>query len=222
MLVSIRSVCKRYRLDEIEVSALEDVNLDIPSRAFTVIAGPSGSGKTTLLNLIGCIDVPDSGSILFDNKDVLKIPERELTRLRMESIGYIFQSFNLIPVLSARENVEYPLVIERVPAAERTHRVRESLEEVGLTEHADKRPNQLSGGQRQRVAIARAMVKRPKLILADEPTANLDSATGRRIIQLMRRLQESHGVTFIFSSHDMNVIAEADEHITLKDGRVAA
>ncbi|MGP1676161.1 MAG: ABC transporter ATP-binding protein [Burkholderiales bacterium] len=220
VIAQLREVTKRYRLGEIFVNAIDGVDIDIYRERFTVLSGPSGSGKTTLLNLIGCIDQPDSGSVVIEDQNIAHFNDTELTDLRRKHIGFIFQNFNLIPVLSAFENVEYQLVITGVSATERKQRVRTLLEEVGLADHAGKRPNQLSGGQRQRVAIARALIKNPTIVLADEPTANLDSATGRSVIDLMRRMQISRRVSFVFSSHDPQILAEADDAIMIRDGRV--
>jgi len=218
--VSLRNVAKIYRLDSVEVPALSDVSLDIREGSFTVIAGPSGSGKTTLLNLIGCIDRPDHGEIVVAGQPVQVMPDDALSDFRARHIGFVFQHFNLLPVLTAAENVEYPLVLAKVPVAERGKRVDELIDAVGLSDRRQSRPGQLSGGQRQRVAIARALATRPALVLADEPTANLDSQTGAEIIALMRRMQREHGVCFVLSSHDPQVHAEADDVIAIRDGRV--
>jgi putative ABC transport system ATP-binding protein len=185
-----------------------------------MVVGPSGSGKTTLLNLLGCIDQATFGTLEVCGHRIGGMSDKELTRFRAERIGFIFQSFNLNPVLSAYENVEYPLLLQRVPAAARRVRTLEMLDEVGLTDHRDHRPGQLSGGQKQRVAIARALVKRPELVLADEPTANLDSETGEAIIALMRRAQDQHGGTFVFSTHDPQLIDHAELKVRLKDGLI--
>lgn len=218
--VSLRNVEKIYRLDSITVTALSQVSLDIRPGSFTVISGPSGSGKTTLLNLIGCIDRPDRGEILVAGQPVHSLGDDELSDFRARHIGFIFQNFNLLPVLTAFENVEYPLVLAKVPADQRQQRVSELLEAVGLAERRNNLPGQLSGGQRQRVAIARALATAPRLVLADEPTANLDSHTGAAIIALMRKLQREHQVSFVFSSHDPQVKAEADDVITIRDGAI--
>ena len=218
--VSLRQVGKTYRLGSVDVPALSDITLDIRQGAFTVLAGPSGSGKTTLLNLIGCIDTPDQGEITVAGHQVQSMPDDALSDFRARHIGFIFQNFNLIPVLSARENVEYPLVLAGVAASERHRRVQALLDAVGLSDRQHNLPAQLSGGQRQRVAIARALATAPRLVLADEPTANLDSHTGADIITLMRRLQREQDVSFVFSSHDPQVHAEADEIIFIRDGRI--
>lgn len=218
--VSIRNVGKTYRLDAVEVPALSDISLDIHQGCFTVLSGPSGSGKTTLLNLIGCIDQADQGEIVITGEAVQRLNDDALSDFRARHIGFIFQNFNLLPVLTAFENVEYPLVLAGVAPAERRRRADELLAAVGLADRRNNRPGQLSGGQRQRVAIARALVAAPRLVLADEPTANLDSHTGADIIALMRQLQRERDVTFVFSSHDPQVHAEADEVIFIRDGRI--
>ena len=220
--VILKNVGKMYRLGSVEVPALSEITLDIHPQRFTVISGPSGSGKTTLLNLIGCIDRPDSGEILIDGHAVQHMSDDALSDFRARNLGFIFQNFNLLPVLTAYENVEYPLLLARVPAARRRERVHTLLEAVGLADRAQNRPGQLSGGQRQRVAIARALAPAPKLVLADEPTANLDSQTGAAIISLMRQMQRDHQVSFVFSSHDPQVLAEADDAVMIRDGRIVA
>jgi putative ABC transport system ATP-binding protein len=220
--VVLQAVGKQYRLDSVTVPALTDINLEIFPDRFTVISGPSGSGKTTLLNLIGCIDRPDHGTVEVAGQKVHLLSDDALSDFRARHIGFIFQNFNLLPVLTAYENVEYPLVLAKVPSSERRARVNQLLEAVGLSDRARNRPGQLSGGQRQRVAIARALAGRPALILADEPTANLDSHTGSAIIDLMRRLQREQHVSFVFSSHDPKVLDEADDAVRIQDGRIAA
>jgi putative ABC transport system ATP-binding protein len=221
MLVRVDNVSKQYSLGEQQVSALTRINLNIEEGVFMAIAGPSGSGKSTLLNLIGCIDMPTSGRIWIGDREVSGRTPDELARLRGRSIGFIFQTFNLLPVLSAEENVEYPLLqFREISAADRQRRVAHYLRMVGLGEFAHHRPNQLSGGQRQRVAIARALVVHPKIILADEPTANLDHRTGSRILRLMRRINRKTGATFVFSTHDKRVIDMADRRVDLEDGEI--
>jgi putative ABC transport system ATP-binding protein len=220
--VILNQVGKTYRLDSVRVPALQDITLEIRPNRFTVISGPSGSGKTTLLNLIGCIDRPDSGEIIVADQPVQKMSDDALSDFRARRIGFIFQNFNLLPVLTAYENVEYPLLLAKVPAATRKQRVQALLDAVGLADKARHRPGQLSGGQRQRVAIARALAPAPKLVLADEPTANLDSQTGAAIIALMRKMQREHNVSFVFSSHDPQVLAEADDAVMIRDGRIAS
>ena len=215
-------VKKTYRLDKVEVPALNDINLRIRPNRFTVMSGMSGSGKTTLLNLIGCIDQPDEGEIMVAGQSVARMSDDARADFRLRHIGFIFQSFNLLPVLTAYENVEYPLLLTRTAATARRKRVQELLEAVGLTQHALHWPGQLSGGQRQRVAIARALATAPQLVLADEPTANLDSHTGAGIIALMRTIQREYAATFVFSSHDPKVLLEADDAVLLKDGRIVS
>jgi len=220
--VVLKQVSKTYRLDAIGVPALTDINLEIRSGRFTVISGASGSGKTTLLNLIGCIDKPDGGEIVVAGQPVQSLTDDALSDFRARHIGFIFQNFNLLPVLTAYENVEYPLLLTRTPAAERKERVENLLAAVGLANKAGNRPGELSGGERQRVAIARALAPAPRLVLADEPTANLDSHTGQTILALMRQMQREHRVSFVISSHDPQVQAEADDAVKIRDGRVVA
>ena len=220
-VVTVEHVYKDYRLGEQTVRALRDVTLAIQAGVFLAIAGPSGSGKTTLLNLIGCIDEPSRGRILINDEDVSGKTSDELAELRARSIGFIFQTFNLLPVLSAAENVEYPLLNRKdVARTERRRRIDTFLDLVGLGKFADHRPNQLSGGQRQRVAIARALAINPVIVLADEPTANLDHATGSDILQLMRKINGELGTTFIFSTHDQRVMSMADELVYIEDGEL--
>lgn len=218
--VILKNVGKNYRLDAITVPALSGINVEIRPNRFTVISGPSGSGKTTLLNLIGCIDRPDSGEILIAGKPVQSMSDDALSDFRARHLGFIFQNFNLLPVLTAYENVEYPLLLAKVPADERKKRVLSLLNAVDLADRANNRPGQLSGGQRQRVAIARALATHPTIVLADEPTANLDSQTGAAIIALMRKMQKEQNVSFIFSSHDPKILAEADDAVIIQDGRI--
>lgn len=220
--VVCRQVGKTYHLDAVDVPALVDINLEIRPNCFTVISGPSGSGKTTLLNLIGCIDRADQGEIIVAGQSIQKMSDDALSDFRARHLGFIFQNFNLLPVLTAYENIEYPLLLTGVSAAERKQRVLTLLEAVGLADRAQNRPGQLSGGQRQRVAIARALAPSPKLVLADEPTANLDSHTGAAIIALMRKMQREHDVAFVFSSHDPQVQAEADDAVFIRDGRITS
>jgi putative ABC transport system ATP-binding protein len=218
--ITLTHVNKTYRLDKIDVTALADINLCVRPHCFTVLSGASGSGKTTLLNLIGCIDRPDDGEISVAGQSIGALSDDALSDFRLRHIGFIFQNFNLLPVLTAYENVEYPLLLTRMPAPQRRDRVRELLDAVGLTQHSRHWPGQLSGGQRQRVAIARALATAPQLVLADEPTANLDSHTGAAIIALMRSMQREYRASFVFSSHDPKVLAEADDAVLLKDGRI--
>ena len=222
-VVRIEHVYKDYLLGEQKVQALKDITLSIEPGVFLAIAGPSGSGKTTLLNLIGCIDTPSSGKIYINDQDVSGRTPDQLADLRSRTIGFIFQTFNLLPVLSAAENVEYPLLQRAdVSHAERQKRVAYFLDIVGLSKYVHHRPNQLSGGQRQRVAIARALAIRPAIVLADEPTANLDHKTGEEILNLMKQINRSLKTTFIFSTHDKRVIAKADRLVRIEDGEVFA
>lgn len=222
-VVRIEHVHKDYQLGEQTVQALHDITWSIDAGVFLAISGPSGSGKTTLLNLIGCIDRPTRGKIFINEEDVSEKSANELADLRARSIGFIFQTFNLLPVLTAAENVEYPLLRRLdVSAEERKRRVTDYLEIVGLGKFADHRPNQLSGGQRQRVAIARALAIKPSIVLADEPTANLDKATGREILTLMKKINRNLKTTFIFSTHDQKVIDRADRLVQMEDGYITA
>ena len=222
-IVELTQVVKDYPLGKLVVKALRGVDLRIERGEFTAIAGPSGSGKTTLLNLVGCVDVPTKGSVVVDGQSTASLNDRQLTDLRLHRIGFIFQSFNLIAVLDVHQNVEFPLLLlGGMTAAERTKRVQEMVEKVGLSGQMKQRPNELSGGQRQRVAIARALVTRPALVLADEPTANLDSATGNAIIELMRDLNVKDRTTFLFSTHDPKVMHHAGRVVRIADGLVQA
>ena len=220
--VVLKNVTRTYRLDAVDVPALVQIDLVILPDRFTVISGPSGSGKTTLLNLIGCIDRPDHGTIMVGGRAVQTLSDDVLSDFRAQHLGFVFQNFNLLPVLTAFENVEYPLLLAGMPRLKRRKRVEKLLAAVGLADFAPHRPGQLSGGQRQRVAIARALVRRPQLVLADEPTANLDSKTGAEIIDLMRHMQQQHHVSFVFSSHDPKVLDEADDAVHIQDGRIVS
>ena len=220
-IVEIRNVEKDYPLGNLVVKALRGVDLTIRRGEFTTIAGPSGSGKTTLLNLIGCIDVATEGEVIVDGQATRAMSESARTQLRLTKLGFIFQSFNLIAVLDLYQNVEFPLLLQgTLTAKERDDRVREIVDRVGLTPQLRQRPNELSGGQRQRVAIARALVTQPKIIMADEPTANLDSGTGAAIIDLMKELNRVEQTTFIFSTHDPEVMAQARRVVRMVDGRI--
>lgn len=221
-MVKTTEIGKVYYLGKTTVKALENIDLEIRSGEFIAIAGPSGSGKTTLLNLIGCLDKPTNGKIEIGGRDVSNLNADHLADIRNKKIGFIFQTFNLIPVLTAYENVEFPLILGRnMSSKERKQKIMEVLEEVGLQKQAGHRPEELSGGQRQRVAIARALVKDPDIILADEPTANLDSTTGDNIVKLMLRLNREKGRTFIFSTHDQMILQYAGRVVKLHDGRMA-
>ena len=219
-LAELHNVTKVYQQGTIQVEALRDIDLVLKRQQFIFIVGPSGSGKTTLLNLLGCIDAPTSGMFTLLGKEIASLSDNQLADFRNRHIGYIFQNFNLMTVLSAYENVEYPLILQNVSEKERRERVTEILADVGLTERQHHRPAQLSGGEQQRVAIARALAKRPDLIIADEPTANLDSRTGSNIIELMLNMQARYKTSFIFSTHDMEVMHHANEIIAIKDGQV--
>ena len=219
-VVRLQQVSKTYRIGAVAVPALRDVSLEIPYHRFSMVIGASGSGKTTLLNLIGCIDSPNEGTLEVCGQNMAALNDDATSEFRARNIGFIFQNFSLVPVLSAYENVEYPLLLIGTPPAERRERTLAMLEAVGLADQARQRPNELSGGQRQRVAIARALVKGPQVVLADEPTANLDSATGAAIIELMRRVQEQSRTTFIFATHDPQLISHADELFVIRDGRL--
>ncbi len=220
-VIELNGVTKDYPLGDTTVHALKGVDLSIEAGEFLSVVGPSGSGKTTLLNIIGCIDRATSGNVAIHGTDVTTMSDRDLTDLRLRRIGFIFQTFNLIPVLSLVENVEFPLLLmkgERLSKREIRRRAEELIEEVGLAEQQKQRPHELSGGQRQRVAIARALVTKPDIVLADEPTANLDSATGERILKLMKRLNERERTTFLFSTHDPEVLRYAGHVLGVRDG----
>lgn len=221
-IVELQNVRKVYPLGKVQVEAVKGVSFSIEKGDFISIAGPSGSGKTTILNMIGLVDQPTEGEVLLDGKPTSKLKDSELTRLRHETLGFIFQSFNLIPVLNVWENVEFPLLLgkTRVGKSEKNEWIDHLIEEVGLSEWRKHKSNELSGGQRQRVAIARALVTRPQIVLADEPTANLDSATGEQILELMKKINREMETTFIFSTHDARIVDIADHIIRLRDGLV--
>jgi putative ABC transport system ATP-binding protein len=222
-LVAASQVTKTYRVGDVDVPALRGIDFSIAPASFVSFVGPSGSGKSTLLNLVGCLDKPSGGRLSVLDTDVAALDRRAAANFRGVNIGFIFQDFNLIPVLSAYENIEYPLLmVQDWPAEKRRARVTELLEAVGMAEQAGKRPDQLSGGQKQRVAVARALTTHPKLVLADEPTANLDHDTAYRIIELMKKMRDEFGITFIFSTHDPKIVGEAEVIFTLEDGRLAA
>lgn len=221
-MLEARDLRKVYETRGVETWALNGVDLAIAPGDFAALAGPSGSGKTTLLNLFGALDVPTTGEVYLDGQALADLSARQLAELRLHKFGFVFQAYNLIPVLSARENVEFVMELQGVPAVERRRRALQLLEEVGLNALAEKRPLEMSGGQQQRVAVARAMASGPRLVLADEPTANLDSETAGRLLDLMERLNRERGVTFLFSTHDPLVIAKARRRIRLQDGRVVA
>jgi putative ABC transport system ATP-binding protein len=209
---------KRYDAGRVETHALRGINLAIRHGEFAAVAGPSGSGKTTLLNLIGCLDVPTAGTVLVSGCDTSSLSHSERAELRLNEIGFVFQAFNLIPVLTALENVEFVMLLQKQDPAVRREKSLLILKEVGLEEYADRRPNELSGGQQQRVAVARAIVSEPAIVLADEPTANLDSVTGGSLLDMMEELNKAHGTTFLFSTHDRMVMERAHRLIRLRDG----
>ena len=219
-LVRVEAVTRQFPMDHNFVRALDDVSLRVTAGEFLAISGPSGSGKSTLLNLIGCIDKPTSGKIIIDGVDTSKLNPTRMTALRLEKIGFVFQTFNLIPVFTAAENVEFPLLVQGVSASERRQRVAAALESVGLSARANHRPDLLSGGERQRVAVARAIVHRPALVLADEPTANLDTHNATQLIDLMHDLNRRLGLTFIFSTHDARLLEHTDRIVRLCDGQI--
>ncbi len=221
--ITITGLRKDYRLGKTVVRALKGIDLEIKSGSFACVAGPSGSGKTTLLNLIGLIDTPTSGTVRIAGEDIQTLPEQSRTRYRSRTLGFIFQSFNLLPVLDVFENVHLPLILHaELSKEEKKQRVMEMVEAVGLSDHVRHKPFELSGGQRQRVAIARALVTHPRIVLADEPTANLDSHTGAEVLDLMVRINAERGTTFIFSSHDPKVMERAARVVRLHDGQVEA
>ncbi|MGD8570719.1 MAG: ABC transporter ATP-binding protein [Gammaproteobacteria bacterium] len=218
-LVFAQQLVKTYQMGDVAVSAIKGVDFNIEPSSFVSFVGPSGSGKSTLLNMIGCLDHPTSGTLTVLDQEVAKLDRKRAASFRGENIGFVFQDFNLIPVLTAYENIEYPLMmVQNWAPAKRRERVMELLKAVGMEEQAGKRPDQLSGGQKQRVAVARALVSHPKLVLADEPTANLDHATAYRIIDLMKCMRDEFGSTFIFSTHDPKIMKEAEETFMLEDG----
>ena len=222
-MLTSEHVKKVYPMGEIDLEVIKDLSLQIDAGEFVAIVGPSGSGKSTVLNMLGCLDMPTEGKIVVNDVDVTKLDRTALARFRGEHIGFIFQSFNLIPVLSVYENIEYPLImIQNLPEQEREKRILALLEAVGMSDQKDKFPDQLSGGQRQRVAIARALVTQPKVIFADEPTANLDTHTSQQIITLMRSIQQESNTTFVFATHDPNIVTSVDRIITIVDGEITS
>jgi len=220
-LISANHISKEYRAGEMAVQALRDVSFEIEPASFVSFVGPSGSGKTTLLNLIGCLDKPTKGALTVAEIDVASLDRKASAAFRGRTIGFIFQDFNLLPVLTVYENIEYPLLmVQRVPPGERRQRVSSLLEAVGMADQRDKYPDQISGGQKQRVAIARALVTNPKLVLADEPTANLDHDTAYTVLTLMKKMRNEFKTTFIFSTHDQKIVGEAETIFTLEDGKI--
>ena len=221
-ILNLQGINKSYQLGKNEVSVLTDVSASFDSGCFSVIAGPSGSGKSTLLNILGCLDTPNSGSYTLDGQTVDFSKKKQLSKLRMQNFGFVFQSFNLIPVLTARENVELPMQLHPYSRSEMKQLSEEILDLVGLGDKLNNKPAELSGGQQQRVAIARAMVTKPKMIFADEPTANLDRKTAEQVIQLMKELNEKHGISFVFASHDEALISQGHELLSIENGQLIA
>jgi len=220
-IAKLENIHKVYHIGKIDFPALRGISFSIEEGEFLSIAGPSGSGKTTVLNLLGCLDKPSKGKIFLEEKDITALPTAKLADVRRKNIGFIFQTFNLIPVLTAMENVEFPLILKGQHDTKERHQVTEEiLTEVGLKDFLHRRPNEMSGGQQQRVAVARALVKKPKLVLADEPTANLDSVTGEEILQLMLELNQKTSTTFVFSTHDKMVMDFARRIIRIRDGKI--
>ncbi len=220
-LIQTRNLCRYFQQsDDIQVKAVDGVSIDIMPGEFTAVIGPSGSGKTTLLHLIGGLDQPTSGDVFLSGNNIANLSPAELSNFRRDHIGFVFQAYNLIPVLSAEENIEYVMLLQGLDPASRKQRVKETLKQVGLEDYADRRPNKLSGGQQQRVAVARAMASHPDIILADEPTANLDSKTGIALLDVMKELNETLGMTFIFSTHDEKIMQRASRLIHVVDGKI--
>ncbi|MBW1675991.1 MAG: ABC transporter ATP-binding protein [Deltaproteobacteria bacterium] len=220
-LIVAENISKDYQAGEISIKALKGVSFEIEPSSFVSFVGPSGSGKTTLLNLIGCLDKPTHGQLTVADTDVSTLDQKQSASFRGNHIGFIFQDFNLIPVLTVYENIEYPLIlVQNIPAQKRKKSVMSTLEAVGMGEQRDKYPDQISGGQKQRVAVARALVTNPNVVIADEPTANLDRKTARMVIELMKKMRDESGTTFIFSTHDPRVVAEAEIIYTLEDGEL--
>jgi putative ABC transport system ATP-binding protein len=221
-VVKLENVTKIYTMGDVETRALDNLSLSIEAGEFTTVVGPSGSGKTTLLQLMGCLDRPNSGRVIVNGQDVTRFKANQRAELRRQTIGFIFQFFALVPVLTAYENVELPLLLNGVGATERQERVMSMLEAVDVADRAQHRPNQMSGGEQQRVAIARALISRPSLVLADEPTANLDTDNGKRAMEIMQRLNQETGTAFVFATHDPRVVAFARRVVKLQDGRLVS
>lgn len=221
-VIEVRDVHKIYSETEVQVKAVDGVTIDFREAEFAAIVGPSGSGKTTLLNLIGGLDMPTSGKILIDGVDLTQLRSSEIIDFRMRNIGFVFQAYNLIPVLTAKENVEFIMSLQKWPKKEMEERTRELLSAVGLADRINSRPAKLSGGQQQRIAVARALASRPKFVLADEPTANLDSKSAATLLEIMEKLNHGEKITFIFSTHDPRVVKMAHRVITLEDGKVVS
>jgi len=221
-IIEIKNLVKIYDEKTVPVKAVDDVTISFEQGEFTAIVGPSGSGKTTLLNLLGGLDIPNEGEILIDGNNIRTLSPKKLTDFRMNHIGFVFQSYNLIPVLTAKENVEFIMQLQGKSKHEREKRTKELLEAIGLTDKTNSKPNKLSGGQQQRVAVARALASKPKFILADEPTANLDSKAAENLLDIMEKLNKEENITFIFSTHDSRVVKKARRVITLEDGKVVS
>ncbi len=220
-MIEAKNLKKVYKVGELDLTVINDLSISIKEGEFISLIGPSGSGKSTVLNMLGCLDTPTSGNITINNQDITNLNKTQLANFRGEHIGFIFQSFNLIPVLTVYENIEYPLImIQNLAENERKMRIEKLLKEVGMFEQKDKTPDKISGGQMQRVAIARALVTNPKIVFADEPTANLDSKTAHMIIDLMKKIQKEHNTTFIFATHDEKIVENVDRLITLIDGNI--
>ncbi len=219
-MISIQNIQKTYQSGDIKVQALQNINLTINKGEFTAIVGPSGSGKTTLLNIIGGLDSPTEGSVKINTTEITRLPENELIDFRLHHIGFIFQSYNLIPVLTAKENVEFLMLLQKQGNQYRNERTLKLMKAVGLEDQVDKKPSEMSGGQQQRVAVARALASKPSFVLADEPTANLDSKSSENLLDIMQRLNKDENTTFIFSTHDQRVIDKANRIITIEDGKV--
>ncbi|MEA3315834.1 MAG: ABC transporter ATP-binding protein [Campylobacterota bacterium] len=220
-MIDVKNIKKVYKVGELNLTVIGNLSISINQGEFISFVGPSGSGKSTVLNILGCLDTPTSGSVVINGEDITKLDTTKLANFRGENIGFIFQSFNLIPVLTVYENIEYPLImIQNLDENERKIRVEKLLKEVGMYEQKDKTPDKISGGQMQRVAIARALVTNPKIVFADEPTANLDSKTAHMIIELMKKIQKEHNTTFIFATHDEKIVSNVDRLITLVDGDI--
>ena len=219
-VIETQNISRIYHQGEIEVKALNNVSIDFKKGEFTAIIGPSGSGKTTFLNAIGGLDKPNSGKVIINNTDITTLSENEMIDFRLRNIGFVFQAYNLIPVLTAKENVEFVMLMQGKSKQEREKRAIQLLKEVGLSAQINRRPNQLSGGQQQRVAVARALASKPQFVLADEPTANLDSTSTSDLLDIMQQLKKEEGMTFVFSTHDQRVIDRANRIITLEDGKI--
>ncbi|MCB0282169.1 MAG: ABC transporter ATP-binding protein [Calditrichaeota bacterium] len=219
-LIELKDISKTYNTTAVPVNALKDINITFEKQEFTAIVGPSGSGKTTMLNILGGLDKPTNGTVIIDNNDITKMKPGNLVDFRLNKIGFVFQAYNLIPVLTALENVEFIMLLQKVSKKERREQAENLLQDVGLGDRMDNRPSQLSGGQQQRVAVARALASKPAFVLADEPTANLDSKSAESLLDMMEEMNKKHNMTFIFSTHDVRVIKRARRVVTLEDGMV--